>query len=362
MNTLLVFILAYVLSSNSLFVAFFTSMVFGIHPMHVESVAWISERKDVLHAFFYLCALLVYYGYHLKGYRSPQWYVYTLVFFILSLLSKATAVTLPIVMVLCDLYWKRKLDKRAIIEKIPFFVLSLVFGLIAVLAQSKISMASADTFSVLERLIFSSYGFISYLLKFIWPANLSAFYPYPALDGISFWYYVSPVFVAIGLFFGVKSLRSINAVAFGWWFFIVSIALVLQFVSVGSAIMAERYSYLPYVGLSFSLAFWINTKSQHFSILLKSMIGLLIGVFLVGNAYLTYQRNKIWKNSETLWTDVINTNPEVPVAYKNRGTFLAKNGRNEEALQDFNRYLELNPKDPLIFSNRGNLFSMQGKY
>ncbi|MFM7903441.1 MAG: tetratricopeptide repeat protein, partial [Bacteroidota bacterium] len=92
------------------------------------------------------------------------------------------------------------------------------------------------------------------------------------------------------------------------------------------------------------------------------MIGLLIGVFLVGNAYLTYQRNKIWKNSETLWTDVINTNPEVPVAYKNRGTFLAKNGRNEEALRDFNRYLELNPKDPLIFSNRGNLFSMQGKY
>lgn len=371
LNTLLVFWFVFLLSKGRMEVSLIVSILFGIHPMHVESVAWISERKDVLYTFFFMASLITYHKYvNAIGKNKTGFYFLILLLFILSLFSKAVAVVLPMVMLLIDYYSDRKTDKNVWLEKIPFFILSLIFGVIAYKVQSNGAIAEFGTFTIFQRLMFASYGMLIYLIKFFYPYTLSTFYPYPNLVGgqlnhLPTVFYLAPFILLVLLFLLYLTIRKTKIYVFGFLFFFFTIALVLQFISVGQVIMADRYAYIPYIGLSFMLgeAFhWLQNQTAHKYSLYKKLAFLALLFFIGTLSYTTFERCKVWKNTETLWTDVLSKYPQVDMAYKNRGNFYAERNQFDKALNDFNNCIALNQRDAKVYSNRGNIYGLQKKF
>jgi len=372
LNTFFVFFFIYRLSGKKIIAATIVALFFGIHPIHVESVTWISERKDVLYAFFFITALLAYLKYYEKKAGSILFYFLTFILFVLSALCKPAAVTLPVVMLLTDFYLKRKFDLKCIIEKVPFFIVAIVFGIISIKAQaSSSSISEWSAISIPHRFMFASYGFMAYIFKLVLPFNLSAFYPYPTkfpiTEALPLMYYIAP-FILAGLFFLVyKSLKISRVYAFGFLFYFINIALVLQFLTVGAALMADRYTYISSVGLAFIAGMEAdriyNNKKAYASILKYIISGILLVLFIV-YTYLTYQRTQVWKNNDTLWTDVIEKFPgQVEVAYKNRGNYYARETKEyEKALHDYNSFIAINQHDASIYSNRGNLHALMKNF
>ncbi|MGB1242376.1 MAG: hypothetical protein ACPG49_07635, partial [Chitinophagales bacterium] len=265
LNVFLVFYFAYLLTRRNLTIAAIAALFFGIHPMHVESVAWVSERKDVLYTAFFLAAMITYLKYlqHFraksKGKRAnPQkYYIYTLLFFLLSLLSKGMAVVLPVVLLGIDFLKKRKVQKKAILEKIPFFVIALIFGIAALYIQTdRGAVGDMNRFSLMSKIGYASYGFVYYIIKFFAPSHLSSFHPYPNLTGtLTPVFYAAPLAVAALWGAATYTLKSQRMTFFGLFFYAVTVALVLQFISVGSALVAERYTYVSYIGLLLLVAY-----------------------------------------------------------------------------------------------------------
>ncbi len=370
LNTLLVFFFSFLLSRRKIAVAIIVSLFFGIHPMHVESVTWISERKDVLYTFFFMTALIAYLFYNES--KKIKFILLAFILFVLSLLSKAMAVVLPVVMLLIDYYQGRKITMKTIVEKIPFFILSFIFGWLAMKIQSKEAIAGYEVFTLFHRVSFGFYGFFNYIWKLFFPVNLSCFYPYPITDlqgALPFSFY-APAFCGILLFIfvGIMSFlkkEKMKLIAFGIGFYFVTIALVLQFLSVGQVIMAERYSYVPYIGLLFILGTALNDfiVKKHS---LKNPVIIFIATAAILFSYLTHERTKVWMNSGTLWTDVIEKYPFPPwtieVAYENRGNYLAKEQNElDKGLADYNVLIQMKSKNHKIFSNMGNIYGLKGQ-
>jgi hypothetical protein len=175
-------------------VSLLVALLFGLHPLRVESVAWVTERKDVLFSLFFLATLIFYLLYHMT--RKVRNYYLALVMFVLSALSKGMAITLPFVLLLLDYYTKRRFTRRLIFEKIPFFAVALVFGLLAVFAQfPSIARRTESLVSFPNTIFIASRNLLFYLLKLALPVKLSALYPYPELSGnaLPIIFYVSPV-------------------------------------------------------------------------------------------------------------------------------------------------------------------------
>jgi len=348
-NSALVFLLLWMLNDKKWLVALFTAAIFALHPMHVESVVWVSERKDVLYTFFFLLSLIAYWQY--LSNNKKYWLLLTFFCFLLSVLSKAMAVVLPIVLLLLD-YWKGKdfKDMKVWIEKIPFLGVSMFFGLMAVSVQNggdfgglltlvgEKSNAIADTeiFNYWQRFQFASYGFVSYIIKFFVPTDICAFYPYPdgnklnSIQGILY-----PLTFVTILFLAFWSAFRTKIFAFGIGFYFVTVALVLQFMSVGLAIMADRYTYVPYIGLAFLLLYaidkWINVKGPSIKYLTLGVLSLFV-TFL---SYKTKSQVEVWQNSETLWTQVLQYYPKEDLALANRGNYRGKTGNIDGAMSDF---------------------------
>jgi tetratricopeptide (TPR) repeat protein len=284
--------------------------------------------------------------------------------FTLSCLSKAMAVSFVPVLFLIDYLQKRKFTVKTILEKTPFIILALVIGYHAVVVQSKEAMNEFSTFTITQRFMFASYGFMMYLSKLFVPFNLSAFYPYPNvndLGNIPSIFYISP-FVVLGIiglpiFLLWKFKKELLPVfIFGMGFFIATIVLVLQFISVGSAIMADRYSYIPYIGIFFM----VSTISYELIKNKKIIIAAGIAISLIF-AYLCYQRVQVWHNTETLWTDVIEKYPyRVEVAYKNRGNYYAQNQKLDEAYKDHETLIyKMHSQDAGVYVNFANICGLK---
>jgi hypothetical protein len=299
LNTALVFFFIYKISGKKNYVAAFASLIFGLHPMHVESVAWVSERKDVLYTFFFLLALLQYWRFLEIGKRSNI--IFCFVFFILSLLSKPAAVILPVVLLLLD-YWKgRSFKWKMLVEKIPFFIMSFVFGFITVKVQTADAIVSFDIYPLWSRFFFACYTIMIYTVRFFVPYPLSAFHPYPSVDALGLSVWLSPIFIiALAVLLWLK--RKDRLLVFSLLFFIVNLLLVAQFVSVGLTIVSERYTYVPYIGLSFLTGMWLEkyliTSSNMFIKAVPFGIAIVFGI-------ISFQRTKVWKDGDTLWADVI---------------------------------------------------------
>jgi len=334
-NTGLVFYLAWLLSGKREWVALFTAVVFAAHPMHVESVAWISERKDVLYAFFYLLALLRYWRYLEKGNRTDYWL--TLGFFVLSLLSKPAAVVFPLTLLLID-YWKgRAFERKVWLEKAPFFLLALAMGAATVYIQSQKAVASLELYSLSDRLFFGCYGLVTYIGRFFVPTPLAAFHPYPLRADWGMMLTLAPVLLLLVLS-AAWYFRKNKALTFGLLFYTVNIMLVVQFIAIGNTILGERYTYLPYIGLAFALAMLVaENVPEKLANVLKP--GLLL-VAAIAFGLLSSRYIPTWKSTETLWTNAIRQYPWAWVARSNRANFYYQEAQKTANATQFTALIE----------------------
>jgi tetratricopeptide (TPR) repeat protein len=314
-NAIMVFIFIYRISGQKIIPAFLTSLIFSLHPLHVESVAWVSERKDLLYTLFFILSLIQYWRFVKSAKKAGLWWSF--LFFLLSLLSKPAAIVLPIVLFLLDYWSERKFSKRVIIEKIPFFVLAALFTVLTLKLQSVSAMTSLDVYPLWARLFFACYVAMIYFLRFFIPYPLSSFHPFPSADNLGLVVYFSPLFIialAVFLFY----FRKNRLVVFGIGFFLVNILLVLQLISIGYTIVSERYTYVPYIGLAFILTMLVEKYFRTQNRIAWSATVLVLGFF----GFLSFNRTKVWQNSDTLWSDVIGHYPKAAMARGERAQYI----------------------------------------
>ncbi len=361
LNSLLVLLFIWLLCKKR-YTAVIVALLFAIHPMHVESVAWVAERKDVLYTFFSLGALSTYLLYLKANTNKTLLYVVTIILFTLALLSKAMAASVAILFIAIDYYKNRQFNTKLWLEKLPFIGLAVVFGVIAIYAQQSLNaLEDIEAYNVFDRILFSSYGVLTYIWKAILPINLSCFYSYPfKTDGLyPMYFYVSPI-VLLTLFWGVyKSLKWNKDILFGFAFFLISIALVLQILPVGGAIIAERYTYIPYIGLFFIVGKLLNniiTNNKHKLAKYKQLIVGAFAVIIIAYAFGTYKRSMVWENSISLWTDAIDKYKFTPRAFSHRAKAYYKVNNYPAAIADYNWYIQIKNDNADIYYDRGVCF------
>ena len=367
LNALMVFSFIWLLVRQNA-VAFITALLFAVHPMHVESVVWIAERKDVLYAFFYLAALCTYVLFIRNEKFKWCFYVITLIFFVLGLLSKAMMVSLPIVFFAIDYFNIRKPTLKRVSEKIPFIILSVVFGLIAIKAQgSALQPPGVEQHNFFERVLFFFYALLLYGWKLLVPFNLMGFYHYPVKQDGSYpiIVYGAPLLIVGLLFLLYKYKPRARDMWFGLAFFFITIALVLQILPVGGALIAERYTYLPYIGLCFIIArlvyaLWVR-RSEKRTVSKLAAAGVLI--FFVGLcSFLSAQRSKVWHDSISFWRDEAEKNDKNRDIFLKLGSAYDASGQYEDAIKSYSDAAQLDPDYPNTYYVRGNCYYILGKY
>ena len=349
-------------------VAFIVALLFGMHPMHVESVAWISGRKDVLYTFFLLIAWLSYWRYlQAKKPRSVVAYGLAVLTFALALLSKSLAFTLPFLLLLTDYWYRRSWSWKVVWDKIPFFLLAL-----GALVLTKQAQQSSDTMLELTAYPFHKTPFLAtantlnYLFKAVAPLELSPFHPFPfdpALK-LSWWYYLSAIPVLLGFYFWVRSFKKQREIAFGIGIFLVSLAPILQFIPFGKTIISERYTYVAYLGVFFLLGVALHRLLERTD-LPRWRAPLLIATlcWMVGLGIKTFQQAQVWKDSNVLWSSVIEAYPNDYYGYLKRGTyFIDKEYFVEPGLADLCKSVELNPNDCHAYYERGRAYEKQARF
>jgi protein O-mannosyl-transferase len=352
--------------------SFFVAALFGLHPMHVESVAWVAERKDVLSTFFGMLALLAYarYAEKSKG-QSPKSkvnYGLSLLAFACGLMSKPMLVTLPFMLLLLD-YWPLQrlstLNPRAstfgwlILEKAPFFLFSLVAGVITLRAQTAFgAMRTMTSFPLTVRVENALVAYVRYLGKLFWPTNLPFFYPHPGHWPLAT--VLGAALLLLGISIAVwMTRRDRPYLLAGWCWFVVTLVPVIGLVQVGYQSMANRYTYVPFIGLFFSLAWLAETMTRRWRYQLPILAVLAATIIL---ACLPPARRQIgyWKNSEMLFqyaSVVIDNNW---LAYARLGLVFSKEGRTDEAISQYRQALRLNPDDADTHYNLANALYRKG--
>lgn len=353
-TTLLVLSLTYRLTQNRL-MALMTALFFGLHPLRVESVAWVTERKDVLYGFFYLLALNMWVVFREKP--SALKYAGILVVFILSCLSKGQAVTLPIAFLLIDIWRGKRLPD---FKKDLWWWLTLIpsvgFGILAVYAQRYGgNIRSSEAFGVLEQILIGAGSMLFYLPKFILPYPLVPFYPYPHAP-LEMWWYVMPILLLGLLGLTLYCFKMEKVLFVGLAFYLLHILPVAQFLPVGNAIAADRYFYIPGLGLAWISAWllfrFLNNKQA-------SIAG--IGISLIWG-FLTWKQVPIWKNTESFFHHIIEKDPSVDFAFVNLGRHLEKKNRKREAVDIYLSGIQNNPDYPDQYNDGGYTLSHLGKH
>ena len=362
-NVVLVFYLVYSLSQRRE-TALIAACLFGIHPMHVESVAWIAERKDVVYAFFYLCAIICYTRFIQQ--EKIKYYWMACICFVLSLFSKTTAITFPIVLFLIDFYFHRKVTVRTLLEKVPLFTLSLVFGLIAFYSQGvSARYINGSNYDFVDRLFLASYSLSYYFIHVFAPFNLSALHLMPIkIQGmLPVEYYIALIPLIILAFVGTRKGIFHREYVFGLLFFVIILSVNIHVFPVGMAVVSERYTYLAYVGFYYiigQLYCYLFDRYQHLFCLRKQVIitgTALIAMFL---GYLTYQRIGVWKSTPILFQDaamkagkLYEANLIQGLSYKFEGDEKFRSRLYMEAIECFNKAIILIPQSPELYVNRG---------
>ncbi len=349
--------------------AFVGGLLFGIHPMRVESVAWATERKDVLFAVFFFAALM-YYVRWIKTQDTAKrttLYLGMVLLAILSGFSKVQAVTLPLSMLALDYWFRRPINLRLIWEKTPFWIISLLFGLanLYTLRQAGSIHDDVTHFSFLDRLCIGTYSFSVYLYKLFIPYPMSPLYPYP--KPLPIWVYLSPLlFAAVwyGVYRAWKADRRIWV--FGLLFFFFNVMFLLQVLGAGQGFLADRFTYVPYFGF-FAIAAWLYHTYAWPSALWRPRVNAALGVLFAIYAVWTVRQIGIWKNGGTLWTHVMKyENRRNSLPYWNRGQYLRnKEGKYEAALEDYTTAITIEPDNPELTNSRGKTYfdmATSGKY
>lgn len=355
-NCYLVYRLAFLLSYKRSLIAFITSLFFAIHPLHVESVAWISERKDLLYTLFFMAGHIAFLKYIDSGSRKQYWLAF--LFLLLSLASKPAAVIFPVSLFCIDFLRSRKLSFKLILEKAPFFIASLAMGIITVLAQKDAGATEGDPFGMVNNILFGFYGILMYFIKMIFPFGLSAFYPFPPInENLPFIYYLSPLFAVALIVVAWITRNKYRFVPFGIGFYIVNLVLVLQIFSVGSAVIAERYTYVPYIGLFYIAGCFLDNYSKGKESKAYFIILPVASLLTV----LTFIQSQTWKNGTSLWDSVIKNHPSSR-AYSARATIFRKEKNYDKAIEYYTEAIRMNVIDHESYNNRANIYMDINKF
>ena len=331
------------------------ALLFGLHPMRVESVAWITERKDVLFGAFYMAALYYYIKGKTAGFKK-RYHAIIAICFMLSLLSKIQAVILPVSMVLVDYYLSKdaKLTFKSIWTKAPYFIGSLIIGSINICTLKEQGSIGEQAYTGISRLFIGSYSLVVYYIKALIPYRLSPLYPYPAnLDWTFYASILSFIFTGAALFYSyIKKYRTLF---FGLSFFFVNIVLLLQILGAGQGFIADRFTYIAYFGLFFMMAFYLNKLiNKKPGLKLPVLAG--TGLVILAYTFLTFQQNKIWKDSGTMWTHVLKYYTKSTLPWGNRANYYRDSGTTQEALRDYGAVIRLDNKKPEPYNSRARLY------
>ena len=344
----------------------FIAALFAMHPLHVESVARISQRKDVLSAFFWILTLCLYVYYTEKP--AIKRYLPVLFSFILALMSKPMVVTLPVIMILLD-YWplgRYRIESTMqtghlmlwqLKEKLPFFILAASFSIITIYAHYK---PAIKDFSLLYRIANALISFVTYLIKTFLPYNLAFIYPFP--EHFPLWQISGAVVLIIFISIVVVAMaRHTPPVFIGWLWFMITLLPVLGIIKVGTHAMAGRYHYLPSIGIAMMLAWGIpclfNNEKRREKILFPAAIA-----YMIMMAVLTWQHCGYWKNSGTLFGHDLRVTSDNYVAHNNLASFLVEKGDSHTALYHYNKAILINPDYFNAHYNKGMVYAQRNQY
>jgi tetratricopeptide (TPR) repeat protein len=350
------------------FIGLFVAIIFSIHPLRIESVVWISERKDLLCAFFVLLTYCSYIKFHLEKTEGENrdWPLSSIVYASLALMAKPMAVTIPMVLLILDIYPLKRSDSlknfiRLALAKWPFFILSLAIGLITIIGQKKVgALAPIIDFSFHARAINSVHNIFFYIEKTILPANLAPVYPH--VDSLSMWdgRFIGTVcfFIGVTLFCWVCWCRGERAWGVAWLYYLIVLAPVVGLIQVGAQAAANRYTYLSTLSLYFLVGG--GFFSCRFVFKKKSISFLLIPLVFVTFICLgtsSAKQIEVWKDSETLWRRNIEIYPgKQPETYRLLGEVLRIKKRYREAESMFTQALKINPKFSAALTGLGLVY------
>ena len=337
--------------------AFIAGLLFGIHPMHVESVSWITERKDVLYSFFYILALCAYWKYLSGGKKAP--YVASVIFGVLSMLAKPMALSLPLVLFVFDWFKGRKLTLSMILDKIPHFLYAVGIAWITYRLNARIPGENVQSGAIIW-----IYTFVFYIRQFLLPLVLVPMYALPEpIVAMNVHYLVSAglFLVIVGFLFRMRKNRWVMLAALYYFF---SIFFLLRYDTVvDKNIVADRFMYLPCLGICFLLGYGIDRLYER----IKGRGGLPVAtvtiLLLTAAGWLgvkTFTQTKVWRASIPFWSYVLQYYPENAMAYGNRGEAYRDQERYDLAMKDFNTSIIADPDYMESYNSRGQMYGMMG--
>jgi tetratricopeptide (TPR) repeat protein len=374
---------ALTLMTGSLWSSAFAAAIFALHPLQVESVAWVAERKNLLSTLFLLLTLVCYLRY--VRHKSRRWYLLAIGSFCLGLMSKPMIVTLPFCLLLLDYWplgrWTRKaslvspgnpqkpkkqvredLSHGGLIrEKIPFLILSVTSIVVTYVVQSRErAVIGFEEFPIFMRFVNATVSYVTYLHQFLWPKGLAVFYPYPS------------IFVPWQIFFNFFILLAITILVIrgaarhpylpvGWFWFFGTLVPVIGLVQVGMQSMADRYMYVPMIGLSILAAWAVPDLLRHVQFGRKGALVIAAGAALGGCLVTTWMQLQHWKNTSTLFTHALDVTVGNYVAHSAIGTEFGRQGRIEEAVTHYSEAVRLWPGYFVVHNNLGILLAQRGR-
>lgn len=338
-------------------------LLFGLHPGAVESIAWVSDRKTVLATFFALASIVCYIRHARSNAGRPinKWYIACLALFFLALMSKPTVTMLPIALCLLDLWPLNRWSRRSLLEKIPLITLSALFGVITIISQGRTAdVTNPVSYPWWATPLILFHNIVFYLWKILWPVGLSAYYPWPEPFNLSH------RMVQIGLLGSIVlgvllfvSLRRTRAWAVGFGFFLVVIFPAMGLVGFTSAIAADRFSYLPKVGLLLPIAWFIAQRCTRAAAQAKAVIA-LVAVIAVGEAVAARRYLSHWTSTETMMGYMVDRAPTSAFLLSGYGNVLAGAGKYDEAAVYYRRALEQD-EDPIAHAGLATPLAAAGK-
>lgn len=359
-NTLLL-LLILVRMTGALWQSSFVAALFALHPIHVESVAWVAERKDVLSTFFMMLTVWAYILYVKKG--EVKRYLLAVLFFMLGLMSKPMLITLPFILLMLDFWPLGRLclirDTRNVVtgqhtnerldifrllwEKIPFFVLAVGSSVVTFIVQERGGAVQLlKTFSLQTRIINAFVSYTEYIVNMVWPVKLAFLYPHPG-NSLPLWKgIVAGLALVLITVLVIRKARKFPYITVGWFWYVVTLIPVIGIVQVGLQAMSDRYTYVTLIGLFVIIAWGANdllSKWSHRKMWLGTLAAILLPVLMV----LTWKQVQYWENSITLFKHALKYTSNNLLVHNYLGTTLGMQGRTEEAIEHFLKAVQLKP-------------------
>ena len=359
-NMVLLFILLLRITS-ALWSSAFVAAAFAIHPLHIQSVAWVAERKDVLSALLWLLTMLFYVRYTERS--SIGRYVLVLFVFALGLMAKPMLVTLPVILLLLD-YWpiKRKDSlPKLLLEKLPFVFLAGASSVITLIVQQQ-SGAVKDIvkFPFDIRVINAIVSYIKYIVKMFWPVNLSIFYSHPGRS-LHFSDAVIPMLLLVAVtVLAIHFARTRGYLLFGWLWYLCTLIPVIGLVQVGDQAMADRYTYIPLIGLFIIIAWGLPELLARYAFR-KSVLSVAAAVVILAMIVSTCLQLRYWQNSVTILGRAVEVNPNDRFAQANLGVAFLRKNSYDDAIVHFEKALQIDPCDAMSHLNMGVVLFRKNK-